>query len=219
MREPEARRFGIPELIDWAAGQGIRLDSTQTRQLAAYLETLLLWAKRIDLVSQSDPDVIVTKHFADCLVPARFCPESGSIADIGSGAGFPGLVLAIALPRARLRVIESRAKRASFLAEVVRVAKIENAAVINARVESLVDDETHRHAYDLAISRALGSLGEFISLARPLLRPAGSVLAMKGPRFADELEALTNPRAPCELTHRYRLPDGSERALLGFSCA
>jgi 16S rRNA (guanine527-N7)-methyltransferase len=219
LREPGARRFGISELPAWAEAQGISLGSTQARQLAAYLDTLLLWAKRVDLVSQSDPDVIVAKHFADSLVPARFCPEDGAIADIGSGAGFPGLVLAIALPKASVRVIESRAKRASFLAEVVRVAKIENAAVSHARAEDLAGEDDHRQAYDVVFSRALGTLDEFISLARPLLRPSGKVLAMKGPRFAEELDSLGDQRSSCELTHRYRLPDGSERALLRIRCA
>jgi 16S rRNA (guanine527-N7)-methyltransferase len=217
LTEPGGRRFGISDLPDWAAAQGIVLGPAQTRQLSTYLDTLLLWAKRVDLVSQSEPDVIVTKHFADSLVPARFCPEDGTIADIGSGAGFPGLVLAIALPQASVRVIESRAKRASFLAEVVRVAKIGNAAVVHGRAEELGDQ--HREAYDLTISRALGTLSEFLALSRPLLRPSGRVLAMKGPRFAEEIDALPDPRPAHDLIHQYRLPDGSERALVKFHCS
>jgi 16S rRNA (guanine527-N7)-methyltransferase len=216
LSEPGARRFGISDLPAWAAAQGVCIDASQARQLAVYLDTLLLWAKRVDLVSQSDAHVIVAKHFADSLVPARFCPADGMIADIGSGAGFPGLVLAIALPKASVRVIESRAKRASFLAEVVRVAKIENAAVVCARAEDLGDQ--HRQIYDLAISRALGKLGDILSLSRPLLRPSGRVLAMKGPRYEEEVDALQELRSSCELTYRYRLPDGSERAILGIRC-
>jgi 16S rRNA (guanine527-N7)-methyltransferase len=219
LSESQSRHPGLSDLVSWAASNGLILSPAQQRQLSVHLETLLLWNRRIDLVSQSDPGVIVAKHFADSLLPSRFCPEDARIADLGSGAGFPGLVLAVALPGAFVSVIESRAKRTSFLAEVVRLATIENVDVIQARAESLADQADHRHAYDVVISRALGPLRDFLPLARPLLRAGGIALAMKGPRYADEIDALGEQPYARELTHPYRLPDGSERVLLGFRCA
>jgi 16S rRNA (guanine527-N7)-methyltransferase len=211
-RGPDSR---LAELLCWAGAQGIDLDPRQQHQLSAYLETLLHWNRRVDLVSQSDPQVIITKHFADCLIPARFCPAAARITDLGSGAGFPGLVLAIALPRATVSAVESRGKRASFLAEAVRIARIDNAVVVHGRAESLTD----RCRSDVVISRALAPLRSFLPLARPLLRPSGIALAMKGPRFADETDECAKLGYSIELCHRYRLPDESDRILLGLRCA
>lgn len=204
-------------LDSWAATQGVELSTGQRSQFSAYLDALLFWNRRVDLVSQSDPQPIVTKHFIDSIAPARFCPRAGSIADLGSGAGFPGLVLAILLPQTSVAVIEAKAKRAAFLAEVTRLARIGNAVVHERRVESLAGDPAHKARYDVVVARALAPLPRYLSLARPLLRPGGSILVMRSGRAASEADSVIL-QGSLLVEHRYTLPDGSARVVLCLRC-
>jgi 16S rRNA (guanine527-N7)-methyltransferase len=211
----------LNDLAEWAGQCGLLLDETRLGQLRIYLERLMLWNSRVALVSQTAPREIVCKHFADSLFAARSCGSRDRIIDLGSGAGFPGLVIAIAIPDASVCLVESRRKKASFLNEVIASARVNNALAVEARIEKLSDEEQHRRCYTVAFSRALSGLVEFLRFARPLLRDHGRAIAMKGPRHGEELKGL-DPReegfAPPDVT-RYTLPDGSDRCLLEFKLA
>lgn len=208
--------------LEKSAGRcGLALDKTRLGQLRIYLERLMLWNPRVALVSQAAPREIVCKHFADSLFAARSCGSNDRIIDLGSGAGFPGLVIAIAIPEASVCLVESRRKKASFLSEVIGAARVNNARAVEERIERLSEEEQHRCRYTVAFSRALSGLVEFLRLARPFLCDHGRAIAMKGPRHGEELISL-DPRkegfAAPDITH-YALPDGSERCLLEFNLA
>jgi len=111
--------------------------------------------------------------------------EAGRIADIGAGAGFPGLVLAVALPAARIDLIESVARKTGFIERAAAAAGIENATALNARSEELAAGEG-REAYDVVTARAVGRLSTLAELASPLLREGGVLVAWKGKRDPDE---------------------------------
>lgn len=201
--------------VDWAAlaawsaaTAGLELDRAQLDRLAAYLDTLLLWNRKVALVGQRDAAAIVDKHFADSLFVAGQCADSESVIDLGSGAGFPGLPIAIARPSSRVCVVEARGKKASFLEEVCRTASIRNAVVCNARSEGLAGDPAHRGRYTAATARALSSTDEFLSMARPFLASGGRAIAMR---------SVGEPRASEPVGARevlYELPDGTPRRLL-----
>jgi len=113
------------------------------------------------------------------------------IADVGAGAGFPGLVLAVALPEAQVDLVESVGRKCEFMRRAIEVAEIGNAAVLNTRSEDLAAAEG-REAYDAVTARAVGRLSTLAELASPLLKPNGVLLAWKGKRDPDEEIQLDN---------------------------
>ncbi|HEY5907957.1 MAG TPA: 16S rRNA (guanine(527)-N(7))-methyltransferase RsmG [Vicinamibacteria bacterium] len=141
------------------------------------------------LTSVRDPAEAWRVHVADSLtgleVPAL--SEARSIADLGSGAGFPGLVLALALPQAQVHLVESVGRKCEFMGEAIAKAEIGNAAVVNARSEEHAAlGAAGREAYDAVTARAVARLATLAELASPLLRDGGVLVAWKGRRDAGE---------------------------------
>jgi len=117
--------------------------------------------------------------------------EARRIADIGSGAGFPGLVLAVALPEARVDLVESVGRKCEFIQRAIDAAGIANARVLNERSEALAAGEG-RETYDVVTARAVGRLSTLAELASPLLREDGVLVAWKGKRDPEEEQQLLN---------------------------
>jgi 16S rRNA (guanine527-N7)-methyltransferase len=163
---------------------GRSLSGAQKRAIALVLE--LLRGERASVSSVVD-ERAWTVHVADSLtgleVPAL--REAGRIADIGSGAGFPGLVLAVALPEARVDLIESVGRKCDFIRRAIGAAGIANARVLHARSEEVARGDG-REAYDAATARAVGRLSTLAELASPLLRQGGALVAWKGRRDPGE---------------------------------
>lgn len=135
-------------------------------------------------------------HVADSLTGLEV-PEvvtASRIADVGAGAGFPGLVLAVALPEARVDLIESVSRKCEFMQRAIEAAAIPNAAVRNTRSEDWAAGEG-RDAYDVVAARAVGRLSTLAELASPLLKPNGVLVAWKGKRDADEEQQLERASA------------------------
>jgi len=131
--------------------------------------------------------------------------EASRIADIGSGAGFPGVVLAVALPAARVDLIESVGRKCAFMERAIEAAGIADARVLNVRSEDLAKEEG-REAYDVVTARAVGRLSTLAELASPLLEEGGVLVAWKGKRDADEEAQLERAAAslamkPEEIRH------------------
>ena len=201
-----------------ASKWGLALDDLRLEQLRLYLDKLLLWNQRIALISQNNPVEIACKHFADSLFTAGVCRESEKVVDLGSGAGFPGLVIAITRQPVTVSVIDSKRKKVSFLSDVISSLRLTNAEAVEARIESVALDPRYARQYTVATSRALASTADFLSLARPFLRNQGRAIAMKGPLYQQELDELdlrgTGFNAP--QIKAYELPDKSQRVLLEF---
>jgi len=136
--------------------------------------------------------------------------EARRIGDIGSGAGFPGLVLAVALPGAQIDLIESVGRKCDFIRRAIEAAEIPNATVLNARSEGLASSEG-RESYDAVTARAVGRLSTLAELASPLLREGGVLVAWKGKRDEDEEQQFA--RAADELAmHPEQILDVGNRA-------
>lgn len=161
------------------------LDEAQKATIRRVLE--LLETERASVSSVTDPQRAWRVHVADSLTGLEFkqLRESSRIADIGSGAGFPGLVLAVALPNAKVDLIESVGRKCAFIQRAIEAAGIANARVINARSEDLAGGEG-REAYATVTARAVGRLSTLAELASPLLEDGGVLVAWKGKRDADE---------------------------------
>lgn len=163
----------------------LALSPTQRTQLLTYLELLQRWNATYNLTAIRDPFAMVDKHLLDSLAVLPHV-DARSIGDIGSGAGLPGIPLAIARPAMKVALLESAGKKARFLREVQRALGLDNVGVFNGRAEHWRPAE----APDAAIARAVATLDELTSLAQPWLAPGGTFYAMKGPGYEAELAAL-----------------------------
>lgn len=151
----------------------------------------LLREERASVSSITEPQRAWRVHVEDSLTGLEVdeLREATRIADIGSGAGFPGLVLAVALPDSQVDLIESVGRKCAFMRRAIAAAGIANATVINARSEEVAGDE-EREPYDAVTARAVGRLATLAELASPLLREAGVLIAWKGRRDPGEEEQL-----------------------------
>jgi 16S rRNA (guanine527-N7)-methyltransferase len=167
------------------------LDEAQKATIALVLE--LLEEERASVSSVTDPERAWKVHVADSLsgleIPA-LC-NAPRIADVGSGAGFPGLVLAVALPEAKVDLVESVGRKCDFIRRAIDAAGIVNARVIDARSEELAEGEG-REAYAAVTARAVGRLSTLAELASPLLEEDGALVAWKGKRDIEEEEQMAN---------------------------
>jgi len=170
---------------------GSLLDEAQRATITRVLE--LLETERASVSSVTDPGKAWKVHVADSLSGLEFdaLREAKGIADIGSGAGFPGLVLAVALPAARVDLIESVGRKCDFISRAIDAAGITNARVINARSEELAKGDG-REAYSAVTARAVGRLSTLAELASPLLTANGVLVAWKGKRDGEEEAQLAN---------------------------
>jgi 16S rRNA (guanine527-N7)-methyltransferase len=166
------------------------LSDVQRRSLQTVLE--LLAVERASVSSITDERAWKV-HVEDSLtgldVPELH--QASRIADLGSGAGFPGLVLAVALPEARVDMIDSIGKKTAFIAHAAAEAGIPNALAITARAEDVARDESARESYDVVTARAVGRLSTLAELASPLLRRGGVLVAWKGRRDEEEEQQMS----------------------------
>ena len=159
--------------------------ATLAPPLLQYLALLDRWNRTYNLTAIRDPREMVTRHLLDSLAMHPFV-ERGTLADLGTGPGLPGIPLAIAKPDLQVTLVESNGKKARFLREAVRTLGLGNARVAESRAEAV--DEPG--AYDALTARALDVLSGIIEVGGHLLKPGGHLLAMKGLRPDEEIAAL-----------------------------
>jgi 16S rRNA (guanine527-N7)-methyltransferase len=164
---------------------GLRLDRSARKKLLAFAELLEKWNRVYNLTSIRGAEQIVSGHLLDCLAIVPHV-EAARALDVGSGAGFPGIPLAIARPDMQVTLLDSNQKKVAFLRQAVSELQLDNATVVEERVEGWQPQEK----FDLIVSRALADTGEFVRLSRHLLAHGGVFAAMKGVIPRDELERL-----------------------------
>jgi 16S rRNA (guanine527-N7)-methyltransferase len=150
-----------------------------------YYKELLFWNKKVNLTRITAEQEVVVNHFLDSLVPERFISPGATVADIGAGAGFPGIPLKIVRPDLFVTLIEASFKKATFLRHVVRLLGLQDVAVRNGRVG---EGGNWAPEFTCCIGRAVSGLLDFLSIARQIVTAGGSILAMRGARFEEELE-------------------------------
>ena len=173
---------------------GLNLTSPQVNQTLCYLDLLLRWNEKINLTAIRNPHECVTRHFGESLFIANHLQLKGSLLDVGSGAGFPGLALKIVLPELSVTLLEPIAKKRAFLKEAARVCKFDHVQVRGERLEDLVRANP-MPAFDFATMRAVGNLGVLVPLAAGCLAPGGSVLL-----WLTQDQAAALPSMKCGLT-------------------
>ena len=162
------------------------LDAALAESLLAYLALLARWNQTYNLTAIRDTREMLAKHLLDSLAMHAHLDGIGTLADLGTGPGLPGIPLAIARPAMQVTLVESNGKKARFLREAVRQLKLGNASVVESRIEAF--DAPGR--FDAITARALATLPLILQLGGHLLQPAGRLLAMKGVLPTDEIAAL-----------------------------
>ena len=178
-----------PELLQiTCAALGISLNAEKTAQLLRYKDLLLEWNARLNLTAITDPAEIMLKHFADSLSLAPFLEEGKTLIDVGTGAGFPGLPLKIAVPSLNVTLLDSLNKRLNFINTIIADLGLTGIQTIHARAE----DSPLRESFCYATARAVSRLNVLAEYCLPLVEIGGTFIAYKGADCEEELrEAQT----------------------------
>ena len=203
------------ELVEKALKIRIELSEHQIEQFYIYMKLLTEWNEKINLTAIIEPKEIILKHFIDSLTISSQIQQSRTIADIGSGAGFPGIPLKIVNPEKELVLIDSLSKRVNFLNEVIKKCNINGITAIHARVEEIGHNSKYRGQFDVTTSRAVAKLNVLLEYMMPLVKLGGKCICLKGPNIDDEIKeskkALNILGGEISKIEKINLPDSDNK--------
>src|SRR5260370_38965915 len=184
----EASDAELSPLLEGAAALGVPLDAVQVERFVRLRAMLLDWKTRVNLTAITDPAEVATRLFLDALtcllaLPAAAPHEPLALLDVGSGAGFPGLALAIACPRWQITTLEATAKKVRFQQMVIAELGLTNTRTIAGRAEELAPTQDLRARFDVVTARALAALPALLEYCAPFAHVGGVVLAPKKGRL------------------------------------
>lgn len=166
----------------------IDLDNKKAEKFFEFMQILLEWNKKMNLTTITDEDEIILKHFVDSLSVLQYIKQGENIIDVGTGAGFPGLPLAIVKSNLKVTLLDSLNKRVKFLDDVINRIELQNVQCIHGRAEDLGQNKNYREIYDVSVSRAVANLSTLAEYLLPFVKINGRVIFMKGPDVEEELE-------------------------------
>ncbi len=207
-------------LREGAAEVGAPLEEEQAEKLLLYLEKIREGNEVMNLTSTSEPRELIFKHLVDSLSCVPLLPRTSAIhlIDVGSGAGFPGLVLKIYRPDIRLALLDSSRKRCSFLEDLVAGLNLGKTELLRGRAEAYGQEAQHREQYEVAVSRAVASLRILAEYCLPFLKVGGLFICQKGPKGREEIrearEALRVLGGEVAEVREIVLPGAGEKRLL-----
>lgn len=174
-------------MLEGSSALGCELKEQTALQLMDYLDLVLEWNKKVNLTAITDGRDFIIKHFVDSLAGVSLLGPSGKLVDVGSGAGFPGLVLKIFYPGLEVCLVESVGKKAQFLKAAAGTLGLEGVEVVCARAEEVGRNSKYREAFDYAVCRAVSELAVVAEYCLPLVKVEGSLVAYKGDKAEEEL--------------------------------
>ena len=169
----------------------LSLSTAQLSAFQSYSRELIAWNQQVNLTRIIESEEIAVKHFLDSLSVCLALPEASSnlrVIDVGTGAGFPGVPLKIALPHLKLTLLESTAKKTKFLYHLVETLQLSHVTIVTARAEEIGQQPAHRERYDVAVARAVAGLPVLAEYMLPLVKMGGLMIAQKGQHPAGEVE-------------------------------
>ncbi len=201
--------FNIEKIVPLCAGFGVELNEEKCNKLNLYGNLLLEWNEKINLTAITEPQDVLYKHFYDCILFLKNCkvPQGAELIDVGTGAGFPGMVLKIVRPDINVTLLDSLNKRLIFLNEVISALGLNGIKTVHMRAEEAGKAKAHREKYDIATARAVANLPVLLEYCTPLVKKGGSFVAMKGPSAEEEAQnsknavrvlGLSQPEIICE---------------------
>ena len=170
---------------------GIPFPEDLPGKLYTYFNLLKEWNSRMDLTAVTDDEEMLDKHFIDSLTVLKtgILPETGKMIDVGTGAGFPGMVLAMACPKLSVTLLDAQQKRLAFLEHVARETDTPNAGMIHARAEDCARKPELREQFDFAVARALAPTNILCEYLLPYVKIGGYALCWKGPALKEEIDS------------------------------
>lgn len=185
---------------------GILLTDKQLSRFEMYKQLLVEWNEKINLTAITEDYEVITKHFIDCLEIVKYIDKKSNIIDVGTGAGFPGIVIAIYFENdISITLLDSLNKRLIFLQEVVDKLQLENITITHGRAEEMAHKEEFREQYDVVVSRAVANLCVLLEYDSPYMKVNGKCLLMKGDKV--ESEVTESKKAldilKCKITNNY----------------
>ena len=175
---------------------GYENDPLLIEKLEIYLATLKKWNRVYNLTAIDEDSEIIVKHFLDSLSVNRYIQNSGRILDVGTGAGFPGLILALFNPEKSFVLVDGVSKKISFLQEMIGKLNLKNVIAVHTKVEQYNEAEQ----FDIIISRAFADIKKMTKLTSHLIKNGGKFIAMKGPDVMSELDDISLPFVHHDIT-------------------
>ena len=201
----------LAPLLSELLPDSVSLTETQLQQSARHLEMVLETNQQFNLTSITEPREAVIKHTIDSLLPAHLYQDATTILDLGTGAGYPGIPLAILYPEKQIHLVDSTQKKARFLESVAEELGLDNITVHDQRGETVLK-KFPMDEIDILTARAVGSIEKLLNVLKPVRKRFGKMLLFKGQKAEEELELaamqLKNLKLTGEIVFRYELPDG-----------
>lgn len=181
----------VKEILKNAASEiGINLNDNQLDKFQKYYEILIEKNKVMNLTAITEVNDVVTKHFVDSISLINYFDlDNKKIIDVGTGAGFPGIPLAIILENTEFTLMDSLNKRINFLNEVIKLCDLNNVATIHSRAEDLGRNIEYREKFDICVSRAVANLSTLLEYCIPFVKVGGSFISYKSGNVDEELDA------------------------------
>ena len=165
----------------------IEIKDEELNKFYSYMNLMLDWNAKINLTAITEEDDIILKHFVDSLTIYKYIEDNKSVIDIGTGAGFPGIPLAILKNNNKFTLVDSLNKRINFLNDVKEKIILANLTNIHARAEEVGQNKKYREKFDIAVSRAVANLSVLVEYLIPVVKLGGRVICMKGSNIEEEL--------------------------------
>ena len=186
--------FHFEKIAPKCAEFGAVLDNERVDKLSLYGNLLLSWNEKMNLTAITDPEEVLYKHFYDCILFLKHVKlnKGDTLIDVGTGAGFPGMVLKIMRPDIKVTLLDSLNKRLVFLNDVIEKTGLDGVTTLHMRAEDAGKSKLHREKYDIACARAVASLPALSEYCLPLVKKGGSFVAMKGATANEDAAAASN---------------------------
>ena len=165
-----------------------QLNDEQITKYFKFMNLLLEWNEKINLTAITEFNDVILKHFIDSMTVLKYIENKSSIIDVGTGAGFPGIPIAIMKNDIKITLLDSLNKRINFLNEVSHELNINNIETIHGRAEELGQNKKYREIYDIAVSRAVANMTTLSEYLIPFVKVGGICICMKGPDIQQEME-------------------------------
>ena len=170
----------------------INFSVEQLEKFYRYMELLIEWNEKMNLTAIIEPNEIILKHFVDSLTIIKYLKNAKTLVDVGTGAGFPGIPVAIMMSNLEITLVDSLNKRLIFLEEVIKELKLTNVKLVHSRAEEFGQNKMYREKFDIATSRAVANLSTLSEYLIPLVKINGNIISMKATQAEEEIEQAKN---------------------------
>ena len=212
----------IDILKDNAADYDIVIGDELAKKLEIYGELLKEWNDKINLTAIKDDEGIAVKHFLDCLLVSKVADfkDGMNVIDVGTGAGFPGLVIAAAYPNVNVTLLDSTGKKLKAVENMAEEMGVKNVKIVHSRAEDAGKNSEFREKYDFATARAVAELRVLLEYTLPFVKKGGSFLSLKAAIAKEEIEGATKSLqtlgGTVEEVNEFTLPGGDKRVIINI---